>query len=74
MSDDRQHAIGAPERVEYRVQERPEMGDAMIFASWWDDGSPTTVPDRHKTWDEAWSWLGGNVKPGDTILVLQPHD
>jgi hypothetical protein len=62
--------------MNFRIQERPNMpgddgGDALIFS---DDPDWGEAPDRHKSWSEAWAWLGGNLLPGDVITVLEPDN
>jgi hypothetical protein len=55
----------------YRIQEWPDMpgedgGDAIVFSSEW----PAGDWERHRSWSEAWYWVGGNAEPGDTVEVL----
>jgi hypothetical protein len=45
-----------------------EHGDAMIFSTDW----PAQDWDRHKSWYDAWQWLGGSANSGDAIEVLDP--
>ena len=38
-----------------------------------DDGSGV-LADYRKGWADAWSYIGGNAEPGDTVHVLGPPD
>lgn len=41
-------------------------GDAIVFSSDW---APQDW-ERHRSWHDAWAWIGGSATEGDTVEVL----
>jgi hypothetical protein len=58
----------------YKVQHWPDMpgdggeGDALVYSTKWEP----KLYERHKSWEEAWAWIAGNIEPGDKVKVKKP--
>lgn len=62
----------------YKIQHWPDMpgdggdGDAIIYSSDWGKERGRDLYERHKSWEEAWAWIAGNIEPRDVVKVKKP--